>query len=80
MTYGSTQGNFWAAVPKGTKSCRTQGDFRSSVRSFVHPFVYQAPQASNLASQASNSASQASNLASQSSNPASLASNLASQD
>ena len=22
---------FWAAAPKGTKSCRTQGDFRSSV-------------------------------------------------
>ena len=21
---------FWAAAPKGTKSCRTQGDFRSS--------------------------------------------------
>ena len=30
MTYGSTQGNFWAAAPKGSKSCRTQGDFRSS--------------------------------------------------
>ena len=26
---------FWAAAPKGTKSCRTQGDFRSS----VHPSV-----------------------------------------
>ena len=31
--------SFWAAAPKGTKSCRTQGDFRSSVRSFVRPFV-----------------------------------------
>ena len=28
---------FWAAAPKGTKSCRTQGDFRL----FVHPpFIY----------------------------------------
>ena len=26
---------FWAAAPKGTKSCRTQGDFRSSFCSFV---------------------------------------------
>ena len=26
---------FWAAAPKGTKSCRTQGDFRSFVRSYV---------------------------------------------
>ena len=26
---------FWAAVPKGTKSCRTQGNFRSSIRPFV---------------------------------------------
>ena len=25
-----------AAAPKGTKSCRTQGDFRLSVRLFVH--------------------------------------------
>ena len=29
---------FWAAAPKGTKSCRTQGDFRSS----IHPSVPQA--------------------------------------
>ena len=28
-----------AAAPKGTKSCRTQGDFRSSVRPSVHPSV-----------------------------------------
>ena len=27
---------FWAAAPKGTKSCRTQGDFSLSVCSFVH--------------------------------------------
>ena len=36
---------FWAAAPKGTKSCRTQGDFRSSFRPFVS-------QALNLPSQA----------------------------
>ena len=29
-----------AAAPKGTKSCRTQGDFGSSVRPSVHPSVY----------------------------------------
>ena len=29
--------NFWAAAPKGTKSCRTKGDFCSSVRSLVPP-------------------------------------------
>ena len=28
---------FWAAAPKGTKSCRTQGDFRSFVRACVPP-------------------------------------------
>ena len=28
---------FWAAAPKGTMSCRTQGDFRSFVRSSVRP-------------------------------------------
>ena len=28
---------FWAAAPKGMKSCRTQGDFRSSFRSSVCP-------------------------------------------
>ena len=31
---------FWAAAPKGTKSCRTQGDFRSFVRSFVRLFIH----------------------------------------
>ena len=35
---------FWAAAPKGTMSCRTQGDFRSSVRPFVRSFV-RPPQA-----------------------------------
>ena len=35
---------FWAAAPKGTKSCRTQGDFRSSFRPSVHPSV-RSPQA-----------------------------------
>ena len=35
---------FWAAAPKGTMSCRTQGDFRSSVRAFVRSFV-RPPQA-----------------------------------
>ena len=29
--------SFWAAAPKGTKSCRTQGDFRSSVHPSVIP-------------------------------------------
>ena len=43
--------SFWAAAPKGTKSCRTQGGFRSSVRSIVRPPL-QASQVSNLASQA----------------------------
>ena len=64
---------FWAVAPKGTKSCRTQGDFCSSVRLFVHPPIHQA---SNPASQASNPASQALKLASQASNLASQASNL----
>ena len=66
---------FWAATPKGTKSCRTQGDFSSSVRlllcSSVHSSPHQACQASHPASQASNLVSQASNLASQFSNPTS---------
>ena len=35
--------SFWAAAPKGTKSCRTQGDFRSSFRSSVCPFVPPGP-------------------------------------
>ena len=31
---------FWAAAPKGTKSCRTQGEFvHPSVRPSVRPFV-----------------------------------------
>ena len=29
--------SFWAAAPKGTKSCRTQVDFHSSVSSIVRP-------------------------------------------
>ena len=29
--------SFWAAAPKGTKSCRTKGDFFASVRSLVPP-------------------------------------------
>ena len=28
--------SFWAAAQKGTMSCRTQGDFCSFVRSYVH--------------------------------------------
>ena len=28
---------FWAAAPKGPKSCRTQGDFRLSVCSSMRP-------------------------------------------
>ena len=75
---------FWAAALKGTKSCRTQGDFRLSIRLFVRSFVpprpsYQGLQASNLASETSNLASQASNSASQASDRASQALNLASQ-
>ena len=31
----SLKAGFWAAAPKGTKSCRTQGDFLSFVRSSV---------------------------------------------
>ena len=34
---------FWAAAPKGTKSCGTQGDFRSSFRSSVRLFVPPRP-------------------------------------
>ena len=34
-----TQGGFWAAAPKGTKSCRTHGDFRSSIHLFVRSSV-----------------------------------------
>ena len=53
---------FWAAALKGTKSCRTQGDFCLSVRLFVRLSpLPQAPQASNLAPQASKWASQARN-------------------
>ena len=33
---------FWAAARKGTKSCRTQGDFLSSVILSVHPSAPQA--------------------------------------
>ena len=57
-TEGFMSRGFWAAAPKGTKSCRTQGDFHSSVR----PFICPSPplhQASNQASQASSPASQA---------------------
>ena len=78
-------GLFWAAAPKG-KSCRTQGDFRLSVRQFVHQSIHllvpppdQASQASNQASQALNQTSQASNQAFQASNWASQVSNQASQ-
>ena len=31
--------HFWAAVPKGTMSCRTKGDFRSFVCLFVCSYV-----------------------------------------
>ena len=30
---------FWAVAPKGTKSCRTQGDFHLFLRLFVRPSV-----------------------------------------
>ena len=36
---------FWAAAPKGTKPCRTQGDFCSSIYLSVRPFVRLPPQA-----------------------------------
>ena len=67
---GLTFCSFWAAAPKGTKSCRTQGDFRSCVRSCVRssirPFVPPRPsQPWNLPSQAWNLPSQAWNLPSQ---------------
>ena len=39
MTYDFTQDDFWAGVPKGTKSCRTQGDFCSFVHLSVRPSV-----------------------------------------
>ena len=68
---------FWAAAPKGTKSCRTQGDFCSSFRPFVRPFVPPRPsQAWNLPSQAWNLPSQAWNLPSQALNLPSQAWNL----
>ena len=31
---------FWAAAPKGTKSCRTQGDFGLFVYPSIHPSVH----------------------------------------
>ena len=34
---------FWAGAPNGTKSCRTQWDFRLSVCSFVHLFIFFVP-------------------------------------
>ena len=43
--YGQTRNqfnetaDFWAAAPKGMKACRTQGDFRLFVCSFVLPSV-----------------------------------------
>ena len=46
----------WAVAPKGIKSCRTQGYFRSSVCPFIRSFVclLLPSQAWNLSSQASN--------------------------
>ena len=68
---------FWAAAPKGTMSCRTQGTF---VCAFLRPPPsLGSSEASNPASEASNPASQVSNPASQASNPASRVSNPASQ-
>ena len=40
---GPSHLTFWAAAPKGTKSCRTQGDFHLSVRPFVHSLVPPGP-------------------------------------
>ena len=35
---------FWTAAPKGTKSCRTQGDLVfTSIRLSIHPFVRLPP-------------------------------------
>ena len=65
---------FWVASPKGTKSCREQGDFCLSVRLSICLFVrlFVPPLASNWAFQVSNQTSQVSKQAS-------LASNWASQ-
>ena len=68
---------FWAAVPKGTKSCRTQRDFFLPVCSFVSP--PRPSQVWNLPSQAWNLPSQAWNLPSRSLNLPSQALNLPSQ-
>ena len=35
--------SFWATAPKGTKSCRTQGDFHSCVHQFVSLLVCPPP-------------------------------------
>ena len=56
--------NFWAAAPKGMKSCRTQGGLSfvcSFVSSFVRPSVRPPSQAQNQPSQAQNQSSQAQN-------------------
>ena len=95
MTYDSTLDNsrflkpsfgvhiaFWAAAPKGTMSCQTQGAFLSLsvflpvylfVHKFVLPFKPQVSLASNQASQYSNQVSQASNQPSKSINQTSQA-------
>ena len=81
---------FWAAAPKGTKSCRTQGksvrpsvrpSVRTSVRTSVPPSRAQEPgrQALDPAGQASEPARHSSEPASQASEPANQASEPANQ-
>ena len=71
----------WQQPPKCTKSCKTQGDFRSCVRLFLRLFVHFPPtfyalnwasETSNPPSQTKNPPSQALNLPSQASNQPSL--------
>ena len=47
LAIGSVFG-FWAAIPKGTKSCGTQGDFHSFVRSSTRPYPHLNPLQSAL--------------------------------
>ena len=44
-TYCPWATSFWAAAPRGTKSCRTQGNFFSSICLFVRISIRLSPQA-----------------------------------
>ena len=56
MTIKDQSWRFWAAILKGTRACRTQGDFRLSIFSLVcssiHLFIHSRPP--QLASQTGN--------------------------